>query len=113
MSEKKPLLQGHTDSLDESASDEVTTKLGGQIQHGVLVIKVSWAATCAFQQFDILTCVDSDEPLQPPFKGLVKLQKMFFKLLLIEKPVMRETECLNPHQKIQNSYQVMKVSKFN
>ena len=44
MSEKEPLLQGHTDSLDESASDEVTTKLGGQIQHGVLVIKVSsWA----------------------------------------------------------------------
>ena len=41
MSEKEPLLQGHTDSLDESASDEVTTKLGGQIQHGVLVIKVS------------------------------------------------------------------------
>ena len=24
--------------------------------------------TCDFQQFDILTSVDSDEPLQPPFK---------------------------------------------
>ena len=39
--------------------------------------------------------------------------KNFFKLLLIEKPVMRETECLKPYQKIQNSYKVMKVSKFN
>ena len=32
-------------------------------------------------------------------KGLVNLQKDFFKLLLIEKPVMRETECRKPHQK--------------
>ena len=46
-------------------------------------------------------------------KGLVKLQKNFFQLILIEKPVMRETKCQKPHQKIQNSYQVMKVSKFN
>ena len=43
------------------------------------------------------------------FKGLVNLQKTFFKFLLIEKPVMRETECRKPHQKIQNSYKVMKV----
>ena len=27
-----------------------------------------WAAAWDFQQFDILTSVDSDEPLQPPFK---------------------------------------------
>ena len=27
-----------------------------------------WAVTCDFQQCGILTCVDSDEPLQPPFK---------------------------------------------
>ena len=46
-------------------------------------------------------------------KGLVNLKKAFFKLLFIEKPVMRETECRKPHKKIQNSYQVMKVSKFN
>ena len=45
-------------------------------------------------------------------KGLVNIQKTFLKLLLIEKPVMRETECRKPHQKIQNSYKVMKVSKF-
>ena len=32
-------------------------------------------------------------------KGLVNLQKTFFKLLLIEKPVMRETECQKPHKK--------------
>ena len=32
-------------------------------------------------------------------KGLVNLQKTFCKLLLIEKPVMRETECRKPHQK--------------
>ena len=46
-------------------------------------------------------------------KGLVNLQKTFFTLILIEKPVMRETEWQKPHQKIQNSYRVMKVSKFN
>ena len=27
-----------------------------------------WASACDFQQFDILTSVDSDEPVQPPFK---------------------------------------------
>ena len=27
-----------------------------------------WASAWDFQQFDILTCVDSDEPLQPPFR---------------------------------------------
>ena len=26
-----------------------------------------WAATCDFQQCGILTCVNSDEPVQPPF----------------------------------------------
>ena len=46
-------------------------------------------------------------------KVLWTFKKTFFKLLLIEKPVMRETECRKPHQKILNSYQVMKVSKFN
>ena len=34
-------------------------------------------------------------------EGLVNLQKLFLKLLLIKKPIMRETECLKPHQKIQ------------
>ena len=33
-------------------------------------------ATRDFQQCDILTSVDSDEPVQPPFK-LSKLQMMF------------------------------------
>ena len=28
----------------------------------------NWAATWDFQRFDILTCVDSEEPLQPPSK---------------------------------------------
>ena len=27
-----------------------------------------WAVTCDFQQCGILTSVDSDEPVQPPFK---------------------------------------------
>ena len=27
-----------------------------------------WAVTCDFQQCGILTCVDSDKPVQPPFK---------------------------------------------
>ena len=30
--------------------------------------KHNWAATCDFQQCGILTSVDSDEPVQPPFK---------------------------------------------
>ena len=30
-----------------------------------------------FQQYGILTSVDSDEPVQPAFKGLVNLQKHF------------------------------------
>ena len=30
--------------------------------------QVIWAMTCDLQQFDILTSVDSDEPVQPPFK---------------------------------------------
>ena len=28
----------------------------------------NWAMACDFQQYGILTCVDLDEPLQPPFK---------------------------------------------
>ena len=30
--------------------------------------KMIWASACDFQQFHILTSVDSDEPVQPPFK---------------------------------------------
>ena len=30
--------------------------------------KQTWAATCDFQQRGILTSVDSEEPVQPPFK---------------------------------------------
>ena len=30
--------------------------------------EVIWAVTCDFQQCGILTSVDSDEPVQPPFK---------------------------------------------
>ena len=29
---------------------------------------ISCAVACDFQQCGILTCVDSDEPVQPPFK---------------------------------------------
>ena len=46
-------------------------------------------------------------------KVLWIFKKTFLKLLLIEKQEMRETECWKPHQKNQNSYQIMKVSKFN
>ena len=31
-------------------------------------LKKNWAVTWDFQQFDILTSVDSDEPVQPSFK---------------------------------------------
>ena len=30
--------------------------------------QLKWAVTCDFQQCGILTCVDSDEPVQPPFR---------------------------------------------
>ena len=33
-----------------------------------IISKLIWAATCDFQQCGILTSVDSDEPVQPPFK---------------------------------------------
>ena len=32
------------------------------------VFKQKWAATCDFQQCGILTSVDSDKPVQPPYK---------------------------------------------
>ena len=32
------------------------------------VIINNWATTCDFQPYDILTSVDSDEIVQPPFK---------------------------------------------
>ena len=48
------------------------------VKWGILVCAIStkiscaglsiWAATCDFQQCGILTSVDSDEPVQPPFK---------------------------------------------
>ena len=34
----------------------------------IRIFKCKWAVACDFQQCGILTCVDSDEPLQPPFK---------------------------------------------
>ena len=36
----------------------------------ITALKVCWirAVACYFQQCGLLTCVDSDEPLQPPFK---------------------------------------------
>ena len=34
----------------------------------IITGKRKWAVARDFQQYGILTCVDSDEPLQPPFK---------------------------------------------
>ena len=34
---------------------------------GIDAFNHQWAVTCAFQQCGILTSVDSDEPVQPPF----------------------------------------------
>ena len=36
--------------------------------HSIVDIRLIWAVTWDFQQCGILTCVVSDEPLQPPFK---------------------------------------------
>ena len=47
------------------------TKKNFFISHSYLEVcskKIIGASACDFQQFDILTSVDSDEPLQPPFK---------------------------------------------
>ena len=33
----------------------------------ILQSEFTWAVACDFQQCDILTCVDSDEPVQPFF----------------------------------------------
>ena len=35
---------------------------------GPLIVVIQWAVTCDFQQCCILTSVDSDEPVQTPFK---------------------------------------------
>ena len=43
----------------------VSTRTGESLQK---VHKCTYAATCYFQQCGILTSVDSDEPVQPPFK---------------------------------------------
>ena len=40
--------------------------------------------TCDFQQFDILTSVDSDEPVQPPFKLRASKRCLVSSLTLIE-----------------------------
>ena len=43
----------------------------------VIQLKINiWASAWNFQQFGILTCVESDEPLQPPFK--LRNSKMVF-----------------------------------
>ena len=49
---------------------EAVSGLIYNVQGLVLLVsaKIKWAVTCDFQQCGILTCVDSDEPLQPHFK---------------------------------------------
>ena len=55
----------------------------------------------AFFQLSFESIFTRDDFVEPCSQlGLVNLQKNFFKLLLIEKPVMRETECRKPNQKI-------------
>ena len=41
--------------------------------HNIWNIKKTLTATCDFQQFGILTSVDSDKSLQPPFKRMRRL----------------------------------------
>ena len=42
----------------------------GKVQLGVhcAMMQATWQFICDFQQCSILTSVDSDEPVQPPFK---------------------------------------------
>ena len=46
----------------------VTLQLGNLFRRSAKGRNDIWAVTCDFQQCGILTCVDSDEPVQPPFK---------------------------------------------
>ena len=48
--------------------------------------KYVWASACDFQQCGILTCVDSDEPGQPPFKLRSSKWCLVSSLTLIEYP---------------------------
>ena len=41
-------------------------------------------SACDFQQFDILTSVDSEEPVQPPFKGRNSKLRSVSSLIFIE-----------------------------
>ena len=43
-----------------------------------------WASACDFQQFDISTRVDSDEPVQPPFKLINSKWRSVSSLTIIE-----------------------------
>ena len=45
---------------------------------------MNWASACDFQQFDILTSVDSDEPVQPPFKLINSKLRSVSSLTIIE-----------------------------
>ena len=82
----------------------------------VMAIRVQ-RQTNGSKQTTLLDVVDVGPPkwrvCRIDLKVLCTFKKTFFKLPLIEKPVKRETECRKPHPKIQNSYQVMKVSKSN
>ena len=60
------------DCLD-TKSEKVEMLPNHQMRGWLLIFEVVtyiniWAATCDFQQCGILTSVDSDEPVQPPFK---------------------------------------------
>ena len=59
-----------------------------QRSHRILTAELSslhiWAAWCDFQQCGILTSVDSDEPVQPPFKLRGSKWCLFSSLVFIE-----------------------------
>ena len=55
------LAQGHKPVRLEPAAPR------SRVKHSTTELP-SLAKTCDFQQGGILTCVDSDEPVQPPFK---------------------------------------------
>ena len=78
MQTRKSLRCSHTRymDVDEDWNQNLELLACWLHQHGHLCVisnKKSldfyiWAVTCDFQQCSILTCVDSDEPVQPPFK---------------------------------------------
>ena len=67
-----------------SLAVHIKSKTNGFTAHSQQSKGNNWAATCDFQQCGILTSVDSDMPVQPPFKLRTSKRCSVSSLTLIE-----------------------------